>query len=233
MGAALLAVLAERTDTALTLAFDRDDTPDLAACEVVIDFSTPEASVALAQRAAEAGAPALVIGSTGLSQQQRLEIERASARIPLVLSGNFSLGVNVLIGLVRQAARVLGPEDFDIEILDAHHRRKRDAPSGTALMLGDAAAAGRGRPLAELRAAVTEGVGEPRRIGAIDFAALRGGGLVGEHTVLFAGEDEVLTLSHSARDRALFARGAVQAALWLRGRPPGLYDMQDVLGFQA
>ena len=232
MGRAVLQGLEQRGEALCALRFDRsDEDPDLERCDVVIDFSTAEASAALAARAAEAGRPALVIGSTGLDASQRAAIERAAERIPIVLSGNFSLGVNVLMGLVRQAAKALGPEIFDIEVFEAHHRRKVDAPSGTALMLGEAAAEARGSTLAELRASVGEGVGEPRETGTIGFSVLRGGGIVGEHAVVFAGEDEILTLSHSARDRSLFARGAVEAALWVAGRPPGLYDMQDVLGF--
>lgn len=235
MGRAVSQVLEQRgVDALCALRFDRsDEDPDLARCDVVIDFSTAEASAALAARAAEAGRPALVIGSTGFDAGQRAAIERAAERIPIVLSGNFSLGVNVLLGLVRQAARALGPEVFDIEVFEAHHRRKVDAPSGTALMLGEAAAEGRGSTLAELRASLRDGVGEPREAGTIGFSALRGGGIVGEHAVVFAGEDEILTLSHSARDRSLFARGAVEAALWVAGRPPGLYDMQAVLGFMS
>jgi 4-hydroxy-tetrahydrodipicolinate reductase len=232
MGRAVSQVLEQRSDALCALRFDRsDEDPDLARCDVVIDFSTADASATLAARAAEAGRPALVIGSTGFDAGQRAAIERAAEHIPIVLSGNFSLGVNVLLGLARQAARALGPESFDIEVFEAHHKRKVDAPSGTALMLGEAAAEGRGSTLSELRAPVHEGVGEPRRAGTIGFSVLRGGGIVGEHTVVFAGEDEILTLSHSARDRSLFARGAVEAALWVVGRSPGLYDMQAVLGF--
>jgi 4-hydroxy-tetrahydrodipicolinate reductase len=232
MGRAVSQVLEQRNDALCALRFDRtDEDPDLERCDVVIDFSTAEASAALAARAGEAGRPALVIGSTGFDANQQAAIERAAERIPIVLSGNFSLGLNVLLGLVRQAAQALGPDGFDIEVFEAHHKRKVDAPSGTALMLGEAAAQGRGASLAELRAPVREGVGEPRQSGSIGFSALRGGGIVGEHTVVFAGEDEILTLAHSARDRSLFARGAVEAALWVAGRPAGLYDMQDVLGF--
>jgi 4-hydroxy-tetrahydrodipicolinate reductase len=139
--------------------------------------------------------------------------------------------VNVLAGLAEQAARRLGAEDWDIEILEAHHRRKRDAPSGTALLLGDAAATARGVDLATVARRSREGVGEPRARGEIGFASIRGGGIVGEHSVIFAAEEEVITLSHSARDRRLFARGALAAALWVRDREPGLYAMADVLGF--
>jgi 4-hydroxy-tetrahydrodipicolinate reductase len=232
MGRAVSAVLEQRPDTLVALRFDRGEEPDLSHCDVIVDFTTAEASTALARRCAEGACPALVIGSTGLSEAQRTDIEAAARRVPIVLSGNFSLGVNVLLGLVEQAARRLGPDDWDIEVLEAHHRRKVDAPSGTALMLGEAAASGRGAALAEVRAALRDGITGPREAGAIGFAAVRGGGIVGEHAVLFAAEDEILTLSHSARDRTLFARGAVEAARWVAGRPAGLYDMQDVLGFR-
>jgi len=127
----------------------------------------------------------------------------------------------------------LGPEDWDIEIVEAHHRRKVDAPSGTALMLGEAAATGRGVDLRTVEQRARDGLTGPRAAGAIGFASLRGGGVVGEHSVVFAAEDEIITLSHSARDRGLFARGAVTAALWVAGKPPGLYDMMDVLGFNT
>ncbi len=148
------------------------------------------------------------------------------------MSGNFSLGVNILIGLVEHAALRLDARDWDIEVLETHHRRKVDAPSGTALMLGEAAANGRGRDLKELRSAPYDGITGPRETGKIGFASLRAGGVIGDHTVMFASEDEMLTLSHSAMDRSLFAKGAVAAAAWVRNRRPGLYDMQDVLGFR-
>jgi 4-hydroxy-tetrahydrodipicolinate reductase len=205
----------------------------LAASEAVIDFSSAAASASLARRAAERGAPALVIGATGGAAEDDKAIAEAAARIAIVRSGNFSLGVNVLVGLVEQAARRLGPDDWDIEVFEAHHRRKLDAPSGTALMLGEAAAKARDVALAEVAERARDGLPGARAAGAIGFSVMRGGGLVGEHSVSFMAEDEVLTLSHSARDRRLFARGALAAALWAGGRPPGLYDMQDVLGFRV
>lgn len=232
MGRAVSQVLDARDDVMVAARFDWGETPDLSLCDVVIDFSTAEASVALAKQAAERGGPALVIGSTGLSPEQDAEIQKAAEKVAIVRSGNFSLGVNILIGLVEHAALRLDARDWDIEVLEAHHRRKVDAPSGTALMLGEAAANGRGVDLADVRTAPYDGVGEPRETGRIGFAALRAGGIVGEHTVMFASEDEVLTLSHSAIDRSLFAKGAVAAAAWVRNRRPGLYDMQDVLGFR-
>ena len=204
----------------------------LVLCDIVIDFTVGSASTQLAQAAAARGAPALVIGSTGLSDADEAQVRQAAERIAIVKSGNFSLGVNVLVGLVAQAAAALGPKAYDIEIFEAHHRRKIDAPSGTALMLGEAAAAGRRGDLRELETRARDGLTGPRREGSIGFSVSRGGGIVGEHSVIFAAEDEILTLSHSARDRSLFARGAVEAAAWLAGRPAGLYDMQDVLGFK-
>jgi 4-hydroxy-tetrahydrodipicolinate reductase len=232
MGRAVSAVLDGRSDVVVAARFDRETRPDLRICDVAIDFTTAEASVALASRAAELGGPALVIGSTGFTPEQEAAVKKAAERTAIVKAGNFSLGVNILIGLVEVAAARLGPDAWDAEIVEAHHRRKIDAPSGTALMLGEAIAAGRGVALDRIRSALRDGITGAREAGTVGFSAVRGGGIVGEHTVLFAAEDELLTLSHSARDRSLFARGAVEAALWVRGRPPGLYDMQDVLGFR-
>ena len=237
MGQAVAALLLGREDLTLASRFDRPQsegegltTRDLAlgAADVVIDFTTPESSVALAEWAAEHGGPRLVIGSTGWTPEQEAAVARAAEHVAIVKSGNFSLGLNVLLGLVRQAAVALPAVDYDIEVLEAHHRRKVDAPSGTALMLGRAAANARGQADDALDRSDRTGARAP---GSIGFAVVRGGGIVGEHSVLFAAEDEVLTLVHSARDRALFARGAVAAAAWIGARPPGLYDMQDVLGF--
>lgn len=232
MGRAVSQVLDAREDVMVATRFDWGETPDLSLCDVVIDFSTAEASVALAKQCAERGGPALVIGSTGFSPVQEAEITAAAERIAIVRSGNFSLGVNILIGLVEHAALRLDAADWDIEITEAHHRRKVDAPSGTALMLGEAAAAGRDADLGELRSAPYDGISGEREPGKIGFSSIRAGGIVGEHTVLFASEDEVISLSHSAIDRSLFAKGAVAAAAWVRTRKPGLYDMQDVLGFR-
>ena len=201
--------------------------------DVIIDFSTAKGAVDLANLAAAGGRPALVIGATGLSQEDVALIEAAAARIAIVKSGNYSLGVNVLAGLVQQAAERLSALDWDIEIFEAHHRRKIDAPSGTALMLGSAAARGREIDLASNAERGRDGITGPRKPGAIGFASSRGGGIIGEHSVTFAADDEIVTFSHSARDRSLFARGAVEAALWVQNRPPGLYDMMDVLGFRG
>ncbi len=232
MGRAVSAVLDAREDVVVAARFDRGETPDVSLCDVIIDFSTADASVELARTCAARGGPALVIGSTGLSPEQEAAILEASEKIAIVRSGNFSLGVNILIGLVQHAAQRLDAADWDIEIAEAHHRRKVDAPSGTALMLGEAAAEGRGQDLPDLRAAPWDGITGPRPEGKIGFSSVRAGGIVGELTVMFASDDEVLTLSHSAIDRSLFAKGAVAAAAWVRSRKPGLYDMQDVLGFR-
>ena len=232
MGRAVSAALDAREDVVVAARFDRGETPDLSLCDVVIDFSTPDASVELARACAARGGPALVIGSTGLTPEQDAEILRAAETVAIVRSGNFSLGVNILIGLVQHAAQRLDAQDWDIEVTEAHHRRKVDAPSGTALMLGEAAANGRGEALADVRSPPYDGLTGERQSGRIGFASLRAGGVIGEHTVLFASDDETLTLSHSAVDRSLFAKGAVAAAAWVRTRRPGLYDMQDVLGFR-
>ncbi|MEZ5994245.1 MAG: 4-hydroxy-tetrahydrodipicolinate reductase [Hyphomonadaceae bacterium] len=206
-------------------------TPDLAAdnAEVWIDFTAPVATVEAIDALEGTSVRAAVIGTTGLSDEQQARIAAHAKRIALVQSGNFSLGVNLLAALVEQAAARLGPE-WDIEISEAHHRRKADAPSGTALLLGEAAAAGRKGRLGDLRLAPREGVTGPRPEGKIGFSVIRGGGIVGEHDVRFAAEREVLTLSHQALDRAVFADGALAAALWAADKPPGLYSMRDVLG---
>ncbi|MFZ3004973.1 MAG: 4-hydroxy-tetrahydrodipicolinate reductase [Phenylobacterium sp.] len=238
MGQAIAAVVEARDDVVLVARFDRPDVTGeglvsrdeaLAACDVVIDFTTPAASVALAQHCAARGGPALVIGATGISEQDGALIDACAATIPIVRARNFSLGVNMLMSLVTQAARALAASDYDIEVFEAHHRRKVDSPSGTALMLGEAAAEGRGVDLNDVADRGRDGITGPRKTGDIGFSVLRGGDIIGEHSVIFAAEDEILTLSHSARDRGLFARGAVQAALWVGRQPKGAYDMQDVL----
>jgi len=204
----------------------------LAGADTVIDFTLPEASVLLAEACAAKGGPAVIIGSTGFSPEQIARIDAAATKIAIVRSGNYSLGVNMLLGLVKQAAAALPASEWDIEVFEAHHKRKIDAPSGTALMLGQAAADGRAVDLDAVSVRARDGVTGPREEGSIGFSVVRGGGIIGEHSVIFAGEEELLTLSHSATDRGLFARGAVTAAVWAVGKPPGLYDMQDVLGFR-
>ncbi|WP_189350262.1 MULTISPECIES: 4-hydroxy-tetrahydrodipicolinate reductase [unclassified Mesorhizobium] len=210
---------------------ERDEA--LALADVVVDFTTPAASAELAKACAARGGPALVIGSTGFDAAELETIADAARKIAIVRSGSYSLGLNLLTGLVEQAARALGADDCDIEIFEAHHRLKVDAPSGTALMLGEAAARGRGVRLDELARRTRDGVTGPRPAGEIGFAVLRGGSIVGEHSASFLGEAEALTLSHAAGDRSMFARGAIAAALWVAGQPPGEYGMRDVLGFTS
>lgn len=196
----------------------------------IIDFSSPSGSVELAALAAQARL-VHVIGTTGLSAEDRDKIEAASHHATIVQSGNMSLGVNLLASLVEMAAQTLGPE-FDIEIVEMHHRMKVDAPSGTALLLGESAARGRKIALKDQAVRSRDGHTGARPPGAIGFATLRGGTVVGDHAVIFAGPGERLELAHKAEDRTIFARGALRAALWARGRKPGLYSMADVLGLK-
>jgi 4-hydroxy-tetrahydrodipicolinate reductase len=200
----------------------------LSQADGVIDFTTPAASVELAALAAQARL-VHIIGTTGFDGAQEDQIAAAARHARIVKSGNMSLGVNMLAGLVRQAAAQLGA-DWDIEIIDMHHRHKIDAPSGTALLLGQAAADGRGVDLDDAKESGRDGIGAPRATGAIGFAALRGGSVVGDHEVILAGENEQIRLTHRAEDRDIFARGALNAALWAHDKSEGLYTMQDVLG---
>jgi len=206
-----------------------DDAVELfATVDAVIDFTVPAATVAHAALAAQAQV-AHVIGTTGLDAAQEQAIERAALHTAVVKAANMSLGVNLLLALVERVAATL-TDDYDIEVLEMHHRHKVDAPSGTALALGRAAAAGRGVDLDAVAQKVRDGVTGARRRGDIGFATLRGGDVAGEHAVIFAGEGERIELAHKASSREVFARGAVRAALWTRGRAPGLYSMRDVLG---
>ena len=200
----------------------------LKAADVVIEFSTPEASVAHAGLAA-AAKKALVIGTTGLDDKANAALREAAKHAPILWAPNMSLGVNLMLGLAAQMARALSDE-YDIEILEMHHRHKVDAPSGTALALGKAAAEGRGIDLAARSQRVRDGITGARKRGDIGFATLRGGDNPGEHRVIFAAEGEQLEMAHRATSRRVFARGAVKAAQWLAGKPPGLYGMKDVLG---
>lgn len=205
-------------------------TPDAAAkADVWIDFTTPTATLAALDGLVGTTVRAAIIGTTGLSAEEEDRVAAHAKRIAIVRSGNFSLGVNLLAALVGLAAEKLGA-GWDIEITDAHHRRKVDAPSGTALLLGDAAARGRGKPLSALKLAPYDGVTGERPEGQIGFSVIRGGGIVGEHDVRFVAEREIVTLSHQALDRAVFADGALAAALWAADKPAGLYTMRDVLG---
>ena len=229
MGAALTAATEE---AGCILAGGADQGDDVAALvgasDVLVDFSAPAALEATLDACIAAGKP-IVIGTTGLEERHHYLIDNASQEIPVLQTGNTSLGVNMLAHLVKEAAGKLG-DDWDIEIAEMHHRHKVDAPSGTALLLGEAAAAGRGIDLAANSERGRDGITGARAQGAIGFASLRGGGGAGDHSVILAGEGESITLSHRAEDRSIFAKGAVKAALWLAGQSNGRYDMKGVLG---
>ena len=204
--------------------FDREWSPSV---DGVIDFSFHTAVAPAVEKAAAQGLP-YVIGTTGLTPDEQSRVDAASKVIPIVQSGNYSLGVNLLLELVRKAASVLGPE-YDVEITEMHHKHKKDAPSGTALMLAKSAAAGRGRPNDFIFGRHGD-IGE-RPVGEIAVHALRGGSVVGDHTVMFAGDLERVEITHKAQDRAAFAAGALKALAWAKGRPAGIYTMRNVLGF--
>ncbi|MGZ5863657.1 MAG: 4-hydroxy-tetrahydrodipicolinate reductase [Methyloceanibacter sp.] len=212
----------------LGVAVTDDPLPVFASVDGVLDFTIPAATVAFAALAAQARI-VQVIGTTGLSEDDLAKLDAAARHATIVKAGNMSLGVNLLAGLTARVAQILDA-DFDIEIVEMHHRHKRDAPSGTSLMLGEAAARGRGVSLKDKAVRSRDGDVGPRRVGDIGFAAMRGGDVVGEHRVVFAGEGERIELAHIATDRGINARGAVKAALWGRGKEPGLYSMADVLG---
>lgn len=201
-----------------------------ATADVVIDFSSPAAIFENALNAQEHGA-ALVVGTTGLSFEHHEALAQAARGVPIVVAANMSIGVNVLLGLARRVAAILGPE-YDIEIVEMHHRHKVDAPSGSALALGQAAAEGRGIDFDEAAVRVRDGHTGERLKGTIGFATVRGGDVVGKHTLIFAADGERLEFTHRASSRSIFAKGAVRAALWCGGRPPGLYSMRDVLGLE-
>lgn len=202
------------------------------ATDVIIDFSAPATTAALLEQLAEcAGNVALVIGTTGLDDAADRRLDDIAGRKAVLTAANFSPGVNLLLGLTKRVAAALDPAGYDIEIVEAHHRRKADAPSGTALALGDAAAQGRAQTLADMRRDGRSGSTGARPQGEIGFHAVRGGGIVGEHRIIFAAEREVIELKHEALDRAIFAEGALAAALWIAGRAPGRYTMQHVMGF--
>lgn len=200
----------------------------IADADAILDFTTPKASAAFAELAAKSGT-VHVIGTTGFEESELARIEAAARATAIIKAGNMSLGVNLLAALTKRVAASLG-EDWDIEIVEMHHRAKVDAPSGTALMLGQGAAAGRNISLAERSVRARDGHTGARQTGDIGFAVLRGGSVVGDHTVIFAGNGERIELTHRAESRAIFARGAVKAAMWGKGRAPGLYSMLDVLG---
>ncbi|MCE1237385.1 MAG: 4-hydroxy-tetrahydrodipicolinate reductase [Hyphomicrobiales bacterium] len=253
MGRALIRAVSETDGAALVAAIERPGSPDLgrdagelagidrlgvmlsddalaafAHADGVLDFTAPTATVQFAELAAQARI-VHVIGTTGCTPADEAKLAAAARHAVLVKSGNMSLGVNLLAQLVREAARALGPE-YDVEVVEMHHRMKVDAPSGTALLLGQAAAEGRRIELSEHSVRSRDGHTGPRGLGDIGFATLRGGTVVGEHTVILAGPHERIELTHRAEDRSIFARGAVRAALWGMSRKPGLYSMADVLG---
>jgi 4-hydroxy-tetrahydrodipicolinate reductase len=207
-----------------------DPEPLFEISDAVIDFTSPSATAMHARLAIRHGA-ALVVGTTGLGLEQNEALSAAAEAVPVVVGANMSIGVNLLLGLTRQVAAILGG-DYDIEVMEMHHRHKVDAPSGTALALGHAAAAGRGTSLDSVSQRVRDGQIGSRRSGTIGFATLRGGDVVGEHTVIFAGDGERIELTHRATSRTIFAQGAVRAARWTAGRPPGLYSMRQVLGLE-
>ena len=236
MGRAI-AIAASETGATLSGGIDQDgavhgayaSAAELAAAsDVLVDFTRPDALASHLAAAAGAQCP-IVVGTTGLAAEHHAAIEAAARQVAVLQAANTSLGVNLLAHLVREAAARLGP-DWDIEILEMHHRHKVDAPSGTALLLGEAAAAGRNVELAAVADRGRDGITGARQPGAIGFAALRGGSVAGDHMVILAGDDERIELGHRAESRAIFARGAVKAALWLSGKPAGRYRMGDVLG---
>lgn len=249
MGSRILAALREEKDFALAGAFERADSEQVGrkvdgvtiapgieqalekGADVVIDFTAPAASLHHAKVCAHRGV-ALVIGTTGLAAAQKDELRAAASRIPLLLAPNMSVGVNVLFRLVAEAARALG-STFEVEIVEMHHRMKRDAPSGTALGLAEAAADALGLQGKDVFVYQRHGDTGARKSGTIGVQSLRGGDVVGDHTVHFLADGERLELTHRASSRDNFARGAIRAARWLSGRKPGLYDMQDVLGFRT
>ncbi len=222
-----IGVLASEKAVGIAVSDDLDTL--VANSDAVIDFTAPTATLNVAQAAATHGTTH-IIGTTGMSDDEKTTIKNNTNNHVTVQAHNFSVGVNVLLGLVEQAAHILSPENFDIEVVEMHHNRKVDAPSGTALSLGEAAAHGRGVTLDDVAVKERSGIIEPRKTGEIGFATLRGGDVVGDHTVMFASELERIELTHKAQDRSLFAHGAVRAALWSAGKTPGYYGMKDVLG---
>ena len=214
--------------TALGCSVSADVAGTLQEAQALIDFTAPAATLAFSDAAAKAGV-AHIIGTTGMTEEEIAALRPAAAQIPIVRAGNMSLGVNLLVQLTKQVAAALDA-DFDIEVIESHHHHKVDAPSGTALMLGEAAAEGRGVTLSDVRDSGRDGITGARKRGDIGFTAIRGGDIVGEHDVLFAGPGERIVLRHMATDRALFAKGALKAAIWAQGKAPGEYDMLDVLG---
>lgn len=207
---------------------EQDPLPAFARADCVIDFTSPQATVDFSALAAQARI-VHVIGTTGMNEPQLAKIASAAHHAPIIRAGNMSLGVNLLVKLTKLVAEALD-DDFDIEIIEAHHNQKVDAPSGTALMLGEAAAEGRSVNLKDVKDTNRDGLVGARKVGDIGFVAVRGGDIVGEHDIMFAASGERICLRHIATDRSVFARGAIKAATWGQGKPPGEYDMFDVLG---
>lgn len=248
MGRALIDASAGRTDVRIAAAVDRPDAPvlgtqvasgvvatsdlaaGLAAADVYIDFTAPAATRTAAVAAQAARRPA-VIGTTGLAAEDEAALAQLAEVAPIVVAANFSLGVNLVLGLVQQAARALGP-DWDAEVLETHHRAKRDAPSGTALMIARAIAAGHGVDYDAVKRHTRNGDVGPRPRGEIGVSSVRGGDVIGEHVAMFFGPAERIEIGHRASSRAIFAAGALRAAAWVVGKPPGRYDMLDVLGLK-
>jgi len=232
MGRAIAGLLHDSPEARLGGRLGRGEDPSALAeaCDVLVDFSAPEALAGHLDAAVAARRP-ILIGTTGLGEAHHGAIDRAARKVAVLQAANMALGVNLLAHLVRETAARLG-EDWDVEIVEMHHRHKVDAPSGTALLLGQAAAEGRGIDLAEQSIRSRDGHAGARPAGAIGFAALRGGSVVGDHTAVLAGEGERIELTHRAESRDIFARGALRAALWAFDKKPGLYDMADVLGLK-
>jgi len=216
--------------TALSVTVEDDPLEAFARAQAVIDFTSPAATVAHAALAAQARA-VHVIGTTGLTDDDLAKIDAAARHAVIVRAGNMSLGVNLLVQLTKRVAAALD-DDFDIEVVETHHNQKVDAPSGTALMLGEAAAEGRGVDLKDVSDRGRDGITGARKRGDIGFTAIRGGDVVGEHDVIFAAAGERIVLRHLATDRQIFARGALKAAIWGQDKAPGHYDMLDVLGLK-
>lgn len=229
MGHAIVAA-AEGTDTAIVAELDQGDdvTKEIGGCDVLVDFSHASATEAICQACLEARKP-IVIGTTGHSEQERGLLESAAKSLPIVWAPNFSVGVNTLFWLTRKAAEMLG-KDFDLEIVEMHHRLKKDAPSGTAKRLAEILCEARGLDYAKNVVHGRDGLPGERPSAEIGMHSIRGGDVVGDHTVIFAGHGERLELTHKASSRETFATGALRAAHWIVGRPPGLYSMEDVLG---
>lgn len=198
--------------------------------DIYIDFTIPKVTLDALSKLAQTKVKGLIIGTTGFNDEENQSFDEYAKHFAIVKTGNFSLGVNLLSRLVEIAAKTLS-SNWDIEIVEAHHRRKIDAPSGTAILLGDAAAKGREGDLNNLKLKLRDGITGPRPNGGIGFSAIRGGTIIGEHDVRFEGESESIILTHKAQDRSIFANGAIEAAAWLKNKPAGLYNMKDVLGF--